>query len=145
MGCFKSQDEFKKVFDLLFETLSNDPEVGPKLRATHSLQRYVFTDIGLTLNVRDADARRAAMGHALTWSWGAACSWKPEVVLQMSSDVANRFFQGRENVPLAFARKTIVLKAGSMAQVLDLLPIVRPFNPKWIARLKVEGWTHLLV
>ncbi|MEO6326442.1 MAG: hypothetical protein ABIT01_11315, partial [Thermoanaerobaculia bacterium] len=119
MGCFKSQDEFKRVFDELFETLSNDPEVGPKLRATRSLQRYVFTDLGLTLNVRDADARRAAKGHALTWSWGEKCAWAPEVVLQMSSDVANRFFQGRENVPLAFARKIIVLKSGSMTQVLD--------------------------
>jgi hypothetical protein len=145
MGCFKSRNEFKKVFDQLFESLSNDPEVGPGLRATHSLQRYIFTDIGLTLNVRDADARRAAKGHALTWSWGEKCSWKPEVVLEMSSDVANRFFQGRENIPLAFVRGTIVLRSGSMARVLDLLPIVKPFNPKWIARLEAEGWTHLLV
>ena len=145
MGCFKGQDEFKKVFDHLFESLSGDPEVGPRLRATHSLQRYIFTDIALTLNVRDADARRAAKGHTLTWTWGEKCSWKPEVILEMSSDVANRFFQGRENVPLAFARKIIVLRSGSMAQVLDILPIVKPFYPKWTARLKAEGWTHLLV
>jgi hypothetical protein len=64
--------------------------------------------------------------------------------MTMASDVANRYFQGRENIPFAIARGTIVLETGDLARVLDLLPIVAPFHRKWVAILKAEGLTHLL-
>jgi len=140
MGRFKSPDEFKQIFDLLFETLSKDLEVGPKLRAAKTAQRFVITDLDLVLNVKDSDARRAATGQNLVWVWGdKKRKWEPVVTMEMSSEVANRYFQGKENVPLDLARGIIVLKSGEMARVLDLLPIVAPFHKKWVAKLKAEA------
>lgn len=145
MGSFRSRDEFLQVFDRLFTMLSRDREVGPKLRDARSPQRYVFPDLGVTLDVRDADAKQAAKGECLTWVWNKKrVPWKPDVVLEMSSDVANRFFQGRENVPLALARKTIVAREGDVNKALDLLPIILPFHKSWVARLKADGMSHLL-
>lgn len=145
MSRFASKDEFRKTFDLLFETLSKDPVVGPKLRATRTPQRFVFTDVGLVLDVRDSDDKRAAKGHGLTWIWGGVkVTWEPAVTLELTSEVANRYFQGKENVPLALAKSRIVLTHGDVRKVLDLLPIVLPFHKKWIETLKAKGLSHLV-
>ena len=145
MGRFKSPEEFKRTFDLLFETLSRDAAIGPALRATKTSQRFVFTDLKLVLNVKDSDARRFAKGDSLVWMWGdAKRTWEPVVTMEMTSELANRYFQGKENVPLALARGTIDLQSGDMAKVLDLLPIVAPFHKKWIATLKAEGLDQLV-
>lgn len=145
MSRFTSKNEFRKTFDLLFDSLSRDPEVGPRLRATKTPQRFVFTDVGLVLNVRDSDSRRAAKGHGLTWVWGdEKRTWQPAVTLELTSEVANRYFQGKENVPLALARKRIVLTDSDVKKVLDLLPIVLPFHTKWIETLKAKGLAHLV-
>lgn len=146
MGSFRSREEFERVFDRLFSTLSEDPEIGPKLRAAHTAQRYVFSDFGVTLDVKDADGDRVRRGHNLHWVWNKRKpAWgEPDVVLEMSSDVANRFFQGKENIPLALAKGTIAVRSGDVAKALDLLPILKPFHPKWVARLRSDGTTHLL-
>lgn len=145
MTPFRGKKEFRKVFDRLFRALASDPEIGPKLAATKTPQRFVFSDTGLVLNVTHADRRTAKKGRHLLWVWGdEKRSWEPVVSMTMTSDVANRYFQGKENIPLAIARKTIVVETGDLAKVLDLLPIVAPFHRKWVAVLKSEGLTHLL-
>lgn len=130
---------FKALFDELFDTLSRHPEIGPKLRAQKTPQRFVVTDLGLVLDVRDASDARAKKGEHLEWVWGGKAKWSPVVTMQMTSDLANRYFQGRENIPLAIARKKIVLETGDLPKVLDLLPIVAPFHKIWIAHLKKTG------
>jgi hypothetical protein len=146
MSRFKDAAELRNVFDRLFTMLSEDPDVGPRLKAKDTRQRYLFTDMGVTLDVAPSDAKRTAAGRSLKWVWDKKkLDWEPDVVLEMASDVANRYFQGRENVPLAIARKSIVVRSGDVIKVLDLLPIVLPFHTKWVARLKSDGLTHLLV
>lgn len=145
MTPFRGKEEFRKVFDRLFLALASDPEIGPKLAATRTPQRFVFSDAGLVLNVTHGDRKTAKKGRHLVWVWGdAKRTWKPVVSMTMASDVANRYFQGKENIPLAIARKIIVVETGELARVLDLLPIVAPFHRKWVAILKAEGLTHLL-
>lgn len=145
MGSFRDKDEVRRLFDRLFTALSRDPEIGPKIRAARTPQRYVFSDFGLVLNVRDAPDKLAAKGDNLYWVWGdKKRQWTPDVSLTMTSDVANRYFQGRENIPLALAKKTILIETGDIGKVLDLLPIVAPFHKKWVAILKAEGPAHLL-
>lgn len=145
MGSFRSREEFQRVFDRLFTILSADPSIGPKLRKARTAHRFVFTDLDLTLDVRDADAERTARHENLKWVWNKKrLPWKPDVVLEMSSGVANRFFQGRENVPLALAAGRIVVREGDVAKALDLLPIVQPFHERWVKRLKSDGLSHLL-
>lgn len=145
MTPFRGKQEFRKVFDRLFLALASDPEIGPRLAATRTPQRFVFSDVHLVLNVTHADRKTAKKGRHLAWAWGdAKRAWEPVVSMTMASDVANRYFQGKENIPLAIARKIIVIETGDLARVLDLLPIVAPFHRKWVAILKAEGHTHLL-
>jgi hypothetical protein len=145
MRPFRGKEELRKVFDRLFLALASDPEVGPRLAATKTPQRFVFSDARLVLNVTHADRKTAKKGRHLSWVWGdAKRTWEPVVSMTMTSDVANRYFQGKENIPLAIARKIIVVETGDLAKVLDLLPIVAPFHKKWVAILKAEGLTHLL-
>ena len=146
MSLFRSKKEFRGVFDRLFDALSTDPEIGPKLRARKTPQRFVFSDMDLILNVRDADDKRAGKGQNLFWIWGDADrDWDPDVSMTMTADVANRYFQGKENVPLSIARKIIHIETGHLIKVLELLPIVAPFHKKWVALLKAEGRSHLVV
>ncbi len=145
MAPFTSPEEFRRIFDELFDLLSRDRETGPRLREKRCPQRYVFPDAGLVLNVRDADEKRARRGENLVWRWGdGRTPWEPKVTLSMSTEVANRYFQGRENIPLAVARGRIRLLDGDLRDVLDLLPIVLPFHPKWVRHLKSSGHLHLL-
>lgn len=146
MSLFRGKKEFQEVFDRLFEALSRDPEIGPRLREKKTPQRFVFSDVGLVLNVRFADERQAKKGRNLVWVWGdAKRDWEPVVSMTMTSEVGNRYFQGKENIPLSIARKIILLETGDLAKVLDLLPIVAPFHKKWVALLKAEGRSHLVV
>jgi len=145
MAPFTSPEEFRRVFDELFSLLSQDRETGPLLREKRTPQRFVFPDVGLVLNVRDADEKRARKGEHLVWQWGDGRGrWEPKVTLEMTAEVANRYFQGRENIPLAVARGRIRLLDGDLRDVLDLLPIVLPFHPKWVRHLKSSGQLHLL-
>lgn len=146
MAPFKSPEEFRRIFDELFDLLSRDRDAGPRLRARHCPQRYLFPDLGEVLNVWDADGKKAKKGDHLVWVWGdAKRAWDPKVTVQMTSDVANRYFQGKENVPLAVARGRIRVVDGDLRDVLDLLPIVLPFHPKWVRHLKSTGQLHLIV
>ncbi len=146
MAPFTSPQEFRRIFDELFMLLSRDRDAGPRLRARHCPQRYVFPDVGLVLNVRDADEKRAKKGDHLQWVWGdSRRAWAPKVTLEMTSEVANRYFQGKENVALAAARGRITVVEGDLRDVLDLLPIVLPFHPKWVRHLRSAGHLHLLV
>ena len=54
MSRFRDAAEFRKVFDLLFTFLSRDARFGPKLKALEKPQRFVITDLKLTLDVAGA-------------------------------------------------------------------------------------------
>jgi hypothetical protein len=144
-GQFKSKREFMGVMDKLFTIMSTDPKVGPKLAVARVPQRWEFSDLGLVLNATYADQQAAKKGHFLKWVWGdKECDWKPEVEMKMKSEVANKFFQGKENVPIAVATGRIKTK-GSMAKALKLIPITKPVYPKYRRMLEEEGYEHLLL
>jgi len=144
-GQFKSKKEFIGVMDRLFTIMSTDPKVGPKLAVARVPQRWEFTDLGLVLNATYADQQAAKKGHFLKWVWGdKECDWKPDVEMKMKSEVANKFFQGKENVPVAVARGRIKTK-GSMAKALKLIPLTKPVYPKYRRMLEEEGYEHLLL
>ena len=50
----------------------------------------------------------------------------------MSSEVANRFFQGKENVPLAIALGRVKL-SGPPLTLLQLAPVTNPIHPAYRA------------
>ena len=144
-GQFKSKAEFVEIMDDLFERMSTDPKMGPKLAAARVPQRWAFTDYKLALNVTYADAKSAKKGHFLKWVWGDKnCDWEPVVVMKMESEIANRYFQGKENVPLAIARGRIKA-SGSVPKALKLIPISKPIYGIYREMLEDKGHNHLLL
>jgi hypothetical protein len=144
-GQFESKTEFIEIMDELFYLMSTDPKMGPKLAAARVPQRWVFTDYKLALNVTYADAKAAKKGQYLKWVWGdKKCDWSPAVEMKMDSDIANKYFQGKENVPIALAMGRIKA-SGSVPKALKLIPITKPIYKIYREMLEDEGFNHLLL
>lgn len=126
--------------DRIFTTMSEDPEMGPALRDADVPQRFEFEDFDLVVNIR---ARKGQERENLHWEWTDEVDWEPSVRMKMSSEVANRYFQGRENVPLAIARRRIKA-GGDVRAALALIPITKPIYARFRAIVAAE-YPHLEV
>jgi hypothetical protein len=135
---FASLQEFREVMDRMFGLLSEDPEVGPRLRDADVPQRFEFDDLELVVNVR---AGRAQEQANLYWTWGDEVDWSPRVRMAMSSETANRYFQGRVNVAYAIARRRIKT-SGDLRAALELAPITKPVQERW-RELVASEYPHL--
>lgn len=121
MSCFRSEQEFREVMDRTFTIMRDDPDMGPQLRDANTPQRFEFTDLDLVVNIR-----AGASGEPnLAWEWSDEVSWEAKVRMTMSSDTANRYFQGKENVAIAIARRKIKA-GGDVAAALAIIPITKP-------------------
>jgi hypothetical protein len=136
---FNSAKEFREVMDQVFTMMSTDPEMGPKLREAETPQRFEFPDVDLVVNVTYAED---AGEQNLRWEWTDDVAWEPEVKMTMDSDVANRYFQGRENVAMAIARRRIKT-SGNVKKALALIPITKPIYARYRDLLEAE-YPHLL-
>jgi hypothetical protein len=137
---FESAAEFRDVMDGVFSMMSEDPEMGPRLRDADVPQRFEFDDFDMVLNVRAGTPAEDANLH---WEWTDDVDWEPKVKMKMSSETANRYFQGKENVAMALARRRI--KAGGDVRAsLALIPITKPIYARYREFLG-ERYPHLLV
>jgi SCP-2 sterol transfer family len=137
---FESENEFRAVMDRAFGLMDSDPEMGPKLRDADVPQRFEFSDLDLVINIRAATADE---GTNLVWTWIDDPDFEPKVTMTMSSETANRYFQGKENVALALARRRIKSK-GDIKSALKLIPITEPIFAQYRAMIEAE-FPHLLV
>ena len=137
MSAFKSDQEFREVMDRTFALMSEDPEMGPKLRDADTPQRFEFTDLEMVVNIR---AGRAGEAN-LTWEWTDEISWEPKVRMAMSSETANRYFQGKENVAIAIARRRIKA-GGDVKAALAIIPITKPLFARY-RELIASDYPHL--
>lgn len=137
---FESTREFRTVMDRTFSMMDSDPEMGPTLRDADVPQRFEFTDLDLVMNIRAAT--EGEEGN-LTWSWSDDADFKPKVTMTMSSETANRYFQGKENIVIALARRRI-RTGGDIRAALALIPITEPVFPLYREMLANE-FPHLLV
>ena len=137
---FDSEDEFVEVIDEVFTMMDTDPEMGPKLRDADVPQRFEFTDLDLVVNIRAAGD---GDGGNLHWEWSDEVDWEPKVKMAMSSETANKYFQGKENVAVALARRRIK-SGGDVKAALSLIPITKPIYARYRDYLEREH-PHLLV
>ncbi|MEI7703792.1 MAG: SCP2 sterol-binding domain-containing protein [Deltaproteobacteria bacterium] len=142
MKGFRDAAEFRRVFEQIFQLMNETPEVGRKLRDAHAPHRFVITDLDLEFHVDGAPVSAEKEGKFLRWSWGKA-DWQPVITMRMSSEVANRFFQGKENVALALALGRVKL-SGPPLTLLQLAPVTNPIHPVYRAWLKKSRLDHLL-
>ena len=140
MGSPKNAKEFREVMDRVFQMMSTDPEMGPKLRDADTPQRFEFPDLDLVVNITAAED--ASDGNNLTWVWSDDVDWEPEVKMEMDSDTANKYFQGKENVAMAIARRRIKT-SGNVKKALALIPITKPVYAKYREMLE-EEYPHLV-
>jgi hypothetical protein len=137
---FDSPAEFKAVIDRVFAMMDDDPDMGPKLRDADVPMRYDFEDVDLVANIR---AARADEGGNLHWEWTDDVDWEPRVKMAMSSETANKYFQGKENIALAIARRRIK-SGGDVKAALALMPVTKPVFARYRSMLEQE-FPHLLV
>src|SRR6476659_973067 len=126
---FRSAAEFREVIDRVFTMLSEDPDMGPKLRDADVPQRFEFEDVDMVVNIRAAEADEDGCLH---WVWTDDIDWKPKVKMAMSSETANKYFQGKENVAVAIARRRIKT-SGDVKAALALIPITKPVYAQYRA------------
>ncbi|HET9738867.1 MAG TPA: hypothetical protein VFP78_12185 [Solirubrobacteraceae bacterium] len=137
---FRSEKEFRTVIDRVFSMMSEDPEMGPKLRDADVPQRFEFTDLDLVVNIRAAEPGEDGNLH---WEWSDDVGWEPKVRMAMSSETANRYFQGKENIAMALARRRIK-SGGDVKAALSLIPITKPIYARYREFLEAE-YPHLAV
>jgi hypothetical protein len=138
-GSFKSDQEFREVMDRTFALMSEDPEMGPRLRDADTPQRFEFTDVDMVVNIHPGEPS----GPNLAWQWSDEIDWEPKVKMAMSSETANRYFQGKENVAIAIARRRIKA-GGDVKAALAIIPITKPLFARYRAMI-AEDYPHLEV
>src|SRR3954463_2968327 len=126
--------------DRVFAMMDEDLEMGPKLRDADVPQRFEFTDVDMVVNIR---AAAAGEDGNLPWEWTADVGWEPRVQMAMSSETANRYFQGKENVAIAIARRRIKA-GGDVKAALSLIPITKPIYARY-RELVAREYPHLAV
>jgi SCP-2 sterol transfer family protein len=136
---FKSAAEFREVMDKTFTIMSTDPEMGPALRDAETPQRFEIPDLDLVVNITYAEDGGE---QCLRWDWSDDVPWEPEVGMVMNSDTANRYFQGKENIAMAIARRRIKT-SGNVKKALALLPITKPVFARYRAMIE-QDYPHLV-
>jgi hypothetical protein len=126
MTIFKSETEFREVMDRTFALMRDDAEMGPELRRADTPQRFEFDDLNLVVNIRAGGPDEPN----LVWEWTDDVAWEPKVKMGMSSDTANRYFQGRENIAIAIARRRIKA-GGDVKAALAIIPITKPLFARY--------------
>jgi len=136
---FTSPEEFRSVMDRIFEMMSTDVVMGPRLREADVPQRFAFSDLGLVVNIRAGTPGEADNLH---WEWTDDVPWKPQVRMEMSSETANTYFQGKENIAMAIARRRIKA-GGDVKAALEILPITKPVFARY-SELVLREYPHLV-
>jgi len=135
---FRSPQEFREVMDKVFGLMDADPDMGPKLNAADVPQRFEFTDVDMVVNIRAAEDGEDGNLH---WEWTDDVDWEAKVRMVMSSETANKYFQGKENVAMAIARRRIKA-GGDVKAALSLIPVTKPVYAQYTALVEAE-YPHL--
>jgi hypothetical protein len=137
---FSSPEEFREVMDQVFQMMSDDPAMGPELRNADVPQRFQFDDVDMVVNIR---AARDDEDGNLHWEWSDDVDWDPKVKMTMSTETCNKYFQGKENVAMAIARRRIKT-GGDVKAALALIPITKPIYARYRELVDAE-YPHLSV
>ena len=109
------------------------------MRDADTPQRFEFTDVDLVVNIRAG----APDEENLVWEWSDEVAWEPKVRMTMSTETANRYFQGKENVAIAIARRRIKT-GGDVKAALAIIPITKPLFAHYRHMVETD-YPHLKV
>ena len=140
MPVFKDADALYECLGTLFDTVAQDPTLGPKLGGTGLIIRFVYSDPQAQITVDTKNPPPA--GRFFTIYQGPS-DLKAEVLMTMKADVGHTFWLGKVNLLWALARRQIVAE-GPIPKILKLLPIITPTYKLYPEILKKLGKADLI-
>jgi len=139
MSRFKSKKELRLVIDQVIAIIGDDTEIGPQLRALGTPIEITFKDFDLTVNIRAGGEGESN----LIWVWSKKVKWEPTTRIEVTSDVANQFMQGKLQVAKALALRKVKVK-GSLTAGLKIVAICNPIFGHYRERVE-NDYPHLVV
>jgi hypothetical protein len=136
---FRSKRELRQILDEVLVGLDGDADSSSRMRAAAAPLQFEFTDLKLFLNIGVADS-----DGALNWDFKPRPKVDPKLRLAMSSEVANRLFQGRENPAIAIARGRVRPKVEDAAAALRFFPAAKPMFARY-REVIAEKYPHLTI
>lgn len=133
MGVFKDGDEATKYIAGIFEEAVADESIADQLAASGVVLRLNCTDPDIQITV-DMPNKKVITG---------SCDLSPTVAMSMTSDMANRFWQGKLNLAVSLAKGQVRAK-GPVPKILKLVPVAKKLFPRYEESLRAEGRTDLL-
>jgi hypothetical protein len=128
------ESEFRQAIQRALTEAGVDEQIGPRICAANMRLRFEFVDLGLELNVA------TAADQTLEWSFDDL-GWEPKLILAMTSEVANRYLLGRENLAIAIARGKVRVRGESRTALL-YLPAARLISEPY-RRVVQSGFPQL--
>jgi hypothetical protein len=122
MPYFKDQREMLDIQRVFFDKVASDSEIGPQLRASNLIIRFVSHDPAgvMTIDCRGA----AAEGKHFTTTFGET-DLRPDITLTTSADLGHEFWLGRANIVNAlFMGKAKA--SGDVTLAMKFLPALKP-------------------
>lgn len=131
---FATTAEAEKYIGSVFQTGFDAPAIRDQL---------VKSGLVLRMELADPDATITADMVNQVLHFGNT-DVEPTITLTLSSEDANRFWQGKLSLPLALARGRIKI-AGPLPKLLGLLPSATALNARYTDILVAAGRADLLV
>lgn len=131
---FANGDEAYRYLGGIFRGAFADDEIGPKL---------VETGLVFRIKCSEPDSILVVDATTQTVHDGDVDGLEPTATLSMTSHVANAYWQGKVNLGLAMAKRTIKVD-GNAFELIKLAPMSRKLFPLYVEILKREGRTDLL-
>lgn len=133
MAAFTDEDDLRRYVGGIFEQALEDEKLGPKLVGTGVTLKVVTSDPAAVLII-DLPNRRVGLGTP---------DDPADATMRMTSDIANRFWQGKVNMPVAMARGQVKVD-GRIGSLLKLVPSTKQLFPAYVALLHADGRDDLL-
>jgi len=134
MTYFKDTGQFYNILVPFFNKLKDDPEIGPKVFASNLIIKFIYHNPEAVIFIHSPNKEVIQ---------GDREDVKPDVKMEMNSDVAHRFWLGKVNLMVALTKGDIKAK-GPIPKIMKLLPIIRDSYAIYKDYLKEEGFEDLV-
>lgn len=134
MTYFKDTGQFYNILIPFFNKLKDDPEIGPKVFASNLIIKFIYHNPEAVIFIHSPNKEIIQ---------GDREDVKPDVKMEMNSDVAHRFWLGKVNLMVALTKGDIKAK-GPIPKIMKLLPIIRDSYAIYRNYLREKGFEDLV-
>jgi hypothetical protein len=132
MAVFGTSEELYEVLTPFYESLTTDPQIGPKFVKANTSFRINHTGPEGTFLLD------ATQDPAVLTVGDKAVAGNPAVDLTMSGDDGHKFWLGKLNLPVALATRKVKV-SGGVTGLMGLLPALAPAYAKYREHLASLG------